>query len=60
VLHILLQISNWSAHLYLVLPFILSPLLFELKFSALSRLEGVDEVNLNFIDIDDEWYIATG
>ena len=60
MLHVLLQVSNWCAHLNLVLPFVLCPFLLEFKFSALCRLESIDKVNLNFVDIDHEGDISTG
>lgn len=60
MLHILLQVSDRSAHLHLVLPLILSPFLLEFKFCALCRLKCVDEVNLDLIDVDHEGDISTG
>jgi hypothetical protein len=59
VLYILFQVSDGGADLNLVFPFILCPLLLELKFGALSRLEGVNEINLDLVDIDDKRHIST-
>lgn len=59
MLHVLLQISDRSADLHLIFPFILCPLLLELKFGTFSRLEGVNEINLDLVDVDDKRYVST-
>ena len=60
MLDILLQVMDRCAHLDLVLPVILSPLFLEFKLRAVSRHQSIDEVDLDFIDVDDIWYVTTG
>ena len=54
------QILNGGVHLDLVFPFVLGPLFLELKLRALCMEEVVDEINLNFIDVQNIWLIAVG
>lgn len=53
------QVLDRGVHLDFVLPFVLRPFLFELKLWALGVEEVVDEVNLNFIDVEDVDIVST-
>ena len=51
--NILSKVSEASVDLDLVLPFIVSPFLFEIELSAIGWLEFVDKVNLYLVEIND-------
>ena len=59
VLHILAQVKDWSRNLNFVLPVVISPLLLELELAAVSRHEGINEVDLDLVDVDHVWDVAT-
>lgn len=59
MLHILTQVKDWSGNLDLVFPVVISPLLLELQLAAVSRHEGIDEVDLDLVDVDDVGDVAT-
>lgn len=50
---VFLEVYNRRVDLDFVLPIILSPLLFELKLGAIGWHQSVNEVDLNFVDVDD-------
>ena len=60
VLHVLLQVKYRCVHLPLVLPVVVRPFLLEFEIRARSRHQGIDEVDLNLIDVDNVRYVATG
>lgn len=59
VLNVLSQMRKRSVDLYLVFPLIVSPLLLEIKLSAVRREKLIDEINLNLVDVNDVGKIAT-
>lgn len=53
MLDVFFKINNRCIDLDFVLPIILSPLLFKLKLGAVGWHQSVNEVDLNFVDVDD-------
>ena len=59
VLHVLLEVHDGRVHLHLVLPVVVCPLLLELELGAIGRHQSIDEIDLNLVDVDDIWDVAT-
>ena len=59
VFNVLLEIQDWRVDLHLVLPVVVSPLLLELKVGAGSGHQGIDEIDLNLVDVDDVRDVST-
>lgn len=60
MLNVFLQVQDRCVDLHLVLPIVVSPLLLELKIRAGSWHQGVDEVDLDLVDVDDVRDVSTG
>ena len=60
VLHVLLEVQDRCVNLHLVLPVVVSPFLLEFKVRASSWHQGVYEVDLNLVDVDDMRNVSTG
>ena len=53
VLHVLLEVQNRCVNLHLVLPVVVCPFLLEFEVRASCGHEGIDEVDLDLVDVDD-------
>lgn len=58
MINIIFQFCNCRVYLNFILPFIFSPFLLKFKFRTRVLHQIVDEINLNFIDIEHGWLIS--
>lgn len=60
VVHIFAQVGHTCVDLNLVLPFVVRPLLLEVQLGAVRRLQLIDEIDLDLVQIDDVLNVSTG
>ena len=60
VVHILAQVGDACVDLDFVLPFIVRPLLLEVQLGTVRRLQLIDEVDLDLVQVNDVLDVATG
>jgi hypothetical protein len=60
VVHVLAEVRHARVNLDLVFPLVISPLLFEIELRAIRRLQLVNEVDLDLVQVNDVLDVATG
>jgi hypothetical protein len=60
VVHIFAQVGDTCVDLNFVLPFVVCPLLLEVQLGTVRRLQLIDEVDLDLIQVNDVLNVTTG